>query len=157
MYSQKLKNNIVDVKEKSKYTENKEENSGTEYGVNQITDKTKRMAEKSVKKFNQYGQKSVIETKRNIQETTKTIKQKIQNHKIKKNIKKIDKIKNTNLKKAKKTIKNTPKRIKTTAKMTKKTIKVTTKTMKKAYQIAKTTVKTTIKGIKASIKITYQQ
>lgn len=154
IYSQKLKENIVETKEKNSYEKNDNESSATEYGINQITDKTKRIAEKGTRTFNQYGQKSAQVTKRNIQETTANIKQKVENYKIKNNIKTINDIKNTNLKKTQRTIKNTPNKIKTTTKMTRKTVTATTKVMQKTYQITKMTIKNTIKGVKTGIKAT---
>ena len=79
IYSQKLKENIVETKEKNSYEKNDDESSATEYGINQITDKTKNITERGTRTFNQYGQKSAQVTKRNIQETTAKIKQKVEN------------------------------------------------------------------------------
>lgn len=159
VYTQKLKNNIVNVKEKSDYTSNNnEESTPTEYGANQITEKTNILAHRSANKFNEYGKKSVRETKENIEKTTQKIKKKIQNRNIKRTIKTIKGKENVilkeNTKNMKQTIKNTPKTVKKTLKGTQRVTKETVKGAKKAYQIAKATAKVTVKSIKVGIKAT---
>ena len=159
VYTQKLKNNIVNVKEKSDYTSNNnEESTPTEYGANQITEKTNILAHRSANKFNEYGKKSVRETKENIEKTTQKIKKKIQNRNIKRTIKTIKGKENVilkeNTKNMKQTIKNTPKTVKKTLKGTQRVTKETVKGAKKSYQIAKATAKVTVKSIKVGIKAT---
>lgn len=128
VYTQKLKSNIVNVKEKTDSIKNNDE-SINEYGVNQILDKTNRIVNIGIDKFNKYGQKSVREI-------------------IKK------KINDRNVKKTTKAIKNTHKTAKNTVKATTKLEKETIKGIKKAYQISKATAKATIKSVKAGIKAT---
>ena len=84
IYSQKVKDNIVNLKSKDEYTENAENNSPTEYGANQISQMTEKISRTGIEKFNQYGKKSAIETKENIKETAEKIKTKLQDIKIKK-------------------------------------------------------------------------
>ena len=50
-YSKKLKDNIVNIKEKSDYKAN-EESTPTEYGENKITQTTEFLTRKGIKSFN---------------------------------------------------------------------------------------------------------
>lgn len=93
VYSQNFKSNIINLKSK------------TEYGANQISERTKQFSRIGIDKFNEYGKKSAQETVENIKETSQKIKTKLKDRKIKK---KITNIKGKNIKK---TIKNTPKTI----------------------------------------------
>lgn len=153
VYSQRLKDNVVNIKEKANY-ENQEENYGTEYGANCVEERTRYGVRKGTEKFNKYGQRSLKETKENInkaKEKVKNIKKKFVDKKIKNKSKKIIQKTGKNAKRTIKTAKNTGKVAYKTAP---KTTKVTAKTAKKAYQIAKATAKQTIKGIKLAIKTT---
>ena len=105
VYSQNFKSNIINLKSKTEYNENIENESPTEYGANQISERTKQFSRIGIDKFNEYGKKSVQETVENIKETSQKIKTKLKDRKIKK---KITNIKRKNIKK---TIKNTPKTI----------------------------------------------
>lgn len=153
VYSEKVKNNIVNAKEKVNYDE-QEDSSGTEYGINKITENSKYLARKGTEKFNNYGQKSVRTTKENIgkaKEKAKRIRKKFIEKKIKNKSTKMVQKAGKNTKRTIKTAKNTGKVV---YKTTKKTVKTSVKTAKKAYQIAKATAKLTIKGIKLAIKVT---
>lgn len=149
IYTERIKDNIVDVKNKVNYN-NDEENSLTEYGSNKITENTTMIFRKSIDKFDKYGKKSFQETAKNIQNANQKIKKKIQNKSIKKNIKSI---KGTTQKSAK-LIKNIPKTIRKTMTTTTKVTKETVKGAKKTYQIAKMTAKQTARTIKLAIKAT---
>lgn len=149
IYTKKLKENIIDIKER-KNTREDEEKSASSYGINKITEETNRMTRNGRDIFNIYGKKSVQETRKNIKRGTQKIKQKIANRSIK-----------TAEKTAKSTIKNTERTIKTAKqtgkvayKTTKETTKLAVKSSKKAYQIAKVATKATIHGIKIAIKAT---
>ena len=83
IYSERVKDNIVNLKSKDDYTDNTENNSPTEYGANQISQTTERISRTGIEKFNQYGKKSAIETKDNIKETAEKIKTKLQDPKTK--------------------------------------------------------------------------
>lgn len=146
IYTQKLKNNIVSVKERTDNIKENEE-SINDYGANQISDKTNRLVHTGIDKFNKYGQKSVRETKQNFEKATQKIKKKINDKKIKKATK-------TLKGKSKRMIKNTPKTAKNTLKSTTKLTKETVKGAKKAYQITKATIKATAKSVKLGIKAT---
>ena len=149
IYTEIIKDNIVDVKNKVNYN-NDEENSLTEYGSNKITENTTMIFRKSIDKFDKDGKKSLQETAKNIQNANQKIKKKIQNKSIKKNIKSI---KGTTQKSVK-LIKNTPKTIRKTMTTTTKVTKETVKGAKKTYQIAKMTAKQTARTIKLAIKAT---
>ena len=145
IYSERVKDNIVNLKSKDDYTDNTENNSPTEYGANQISQTTERISRTGIEKFNQYGKKSAIETKDNIKETAEKIKTKLQDIKIKKT--------STNLKgkNIKKTLKNTPKIMKRDYRVTKKLSQKSIKGAKKAYQIAKSRAKAMAKSAKQAM------
>lgn len=162
IYTQKLKDNIVNVKEKNNNINNKEDDTPTEYGANQITSNTRAMANKGINKFNEYRQKSVKETKQNIEFAKDKIKKKIQNRNIKQKTKEIkgiiDKgnktIKSVGQKNTKRIIRNAPKTSEKTIKGTRVAVKQTVKGLKKTYQVAKATAKGVVKGVKVGAKAT---
>ena len=147
IYTQKLKSNIVNIKEKTDNIKNDEENSINDYGTNQISDKTHKIIRTGTNKFNKYGQKSLNTSKQNIEKASQKIKKKITERNIKKTTK-------TLKGKTKKVIKNTPKTVKKTFKSTTKLTKKTVKGLKKAYQVTKATAKVAVKTIKLGIKAT---
>ena len=159
VYSQKMKSNIVEVKNKVNYNRN-EEDTPNEYSSNQISEATSIVFHRGANKFNEYGQKSVEETKQNIDNVKQKIKKKIEKRKsIKKNVKDIKVKNNKNIIKkntnyTKKTLKNAPKTSKNSLKRTKKTAEETVKGAKKTYQIAKFTAEKTAQSIKKAIKAT---
>ena len=114
VYSQKLKNNIVTVKEKSNIKN--EESSANEYANNKIIEKQKQLISNTSNKIKKYNVQTIKNTKNNLKNINK----------IQKNIKKkqIDKkiIKKANHT-AKGTIKNTKKAIKSAEKTGKTAIK----------------------------------
>lgn len=140
IYSERVKDNIVNLKSKDDYTDNTENNSPAEYGANQISQTAERISRTSIEKFNQYGKKSAIETKDNIKETAEKIKTKLQDIKIKKTSK------NLKGKNIKKTLKNTPKIMKKDYRVTKTLSQKNIKGAKKAYQIAKSRAKAMVIG-----------
>ena len=156
IYTQKVKDNIVNLKDRASYS-NDEENSQAEYGGNKISQTASTISRRSVEKFDQYGKKAFKETTENIQNASQKIKKKIENRTIKKKLntkdikKNIKTIKGTT-EKSKKIIKNTPKTIKQTVKVATKTTKEAAKGAKKAFQIAKVTAKQTVRTIKLGIK-----
>lgn len=161
IYTQKLKNNLVDVKEKTNNINNKEDDTPTEYGADKISNTTRTISNKGINNFNRYGQKSVRETKQNIDFAKERIKKKIQNRDIKKRAKEIKGITektNKTIKTASKTstkiIKNAPKTAENTIKGTKVAVKQTAKGIKKSYQVAKVTAKGVAKGVKVGAKAT---
>jgi len=148
VYTEKMKDKIVNVKNKANY--NVENDSPDEYGGNVIQETAGVTAYKGTKMFNKYGKKSFETTINNF----KKIKQKeIGINKIKKATKEtkglISKTEKT-IKSAKATGKTAIKTAKTTGKVAKESVKG----MKKAYQIAKATAKATIKTAKATAKAT---
>ena len=148
-YSKKLKDNIINIKEKSDYNAN-EESTPTEYGERRINQTTEFLTRKGISSFNDYGKKSTKKTIENVQKISRNIRKKVQNRTIKKA-----------QKQAKKTIKHTKrniKRVKKTGKVayktTKKVAKETVKASKRAVKIAKATVKATAHAIKIGVKVT---
>lgn len=92
IYSQRMKNKIINAKEKELIQDNtndsnEEENSPTEYGINKIADNSKVISKKGFYKAEEYGKKSVAETKDNIViakiKATNKIKQKLYDRNIK--------------------------------------------------------------------------
>ena len=158
VYTQKMKNNIVDVKSKANYNQN-EDSSEIDYASKQIEESTSIIFHKGTNKFNEYGKKSFEKSRENIEIATKKIKQKIQKSRaIKKNkrdikLKTKDTIK-TLSSNTRRTLKNAPKTTTYSLKKSKKTIEQAEKGAKKAYQIAKATAKETARAIKIAIKAT---
>ena len=139
---QKLKDNIVEVKEKTNSATQKEDNIN-EYGSNKINNITAFSVDKGTKEFNKQGEKAFVRTKENLQKS----KIKIKAFKKKRLAKKT----------AKNTAKNTKTAIKTSKEVAKKTQKVakeSAKASKRAMQVAKETAKRTAQGIKIAIKAT---
>lgn len=137
--TQKTKNNIVNVKEKSEKSTNPEERNVNEYATNRINNAGKAIVENSGK-IKRKGNESVRATKENIVKT----KQKVKNIK-------------TRLAEKKK-IKNTSKGIKTSSKVAKKeaqkVAKETVKASQRAAKLARETAKRTYQGVKLAIKAT---
>ena len=167
--SSKIKQNIVDMKEKTKETYEKNENSGQEYAQNKIQNTISNTTYYGIRKANQIGKKSAKRTAENIKNIKKNIqkgKQKIKT--AKESIKKVKQagektaktIKNSiktarqSIKTARRTIKTAEKTTKTAIKTTKQVAKTTVKATQKAIQVTKATVKTTIKAIQLAIKAT---
>ena len=90
VYTQKLKNNIVTIRNRTNESNTEETATPTEYGTNKITDSAKHLANGSVDKYNKYGKKAVKETKENIEkakdytiQTKDKIKKKFAENKMK--------------------------------------------------------------------------
>ena len=64
IYTQKLKDNIITIKEKVNDINNQEDNTTNEYGANKIKGTVRTVSNKGINDFNWYGQKSVNETKK---------------------------------------------------------------------------------------------
>lgn len=159
IYTQKVKDNIVNLKDRANYS-NDEENSQAEYGGNRISQSANAISRRSVEKFDQYGKKAFKETTENIQNASQKIKKKIENRTIKKklntkNIKKNVKTIKGTTEKSKKIIKNTPKTIKQTVKVTGKATKEVAKGAKKSISNSKSYCKTNCKNNKVRNKSKY--
>lgn len=167
LYSQKLKKNRFNLKEKAEKNDKKEENTPTEYASNRIINQSKIILYKGTKQFYSYGKKSTQKTKENTRKVIQKIKKKndlnpIKNKKVtadpflyvsNKNMEKISENKKyMNLKNHERTVKNISK---TSQKITQNTTNIVqeqTKAMKKAYQMTKTQAKKTKTMIKTGIK-----
>ena len=139
---QKLKNNIISTKEKTKEAYENDNNSGTEYAINKIT-RTMSETPQNLYNANRIGKNSFKQTTENIYKT----KQKVDLYKRKTRAKKF----------AKNMFKNNKKAIKTTKtaiKTADKTVKTTAKVSKRAIQTAKATIRASIHAIKVAVKAT---
>ncbi len=148
--TQKTKNNLVSIKNRSEKATSKEENVNS-YADNQMRDTTKGAME-SFSKIKKKGNNAVKDTKKNIVKT----KQKVKNIKTKLAEKK--KIKNTTtkgVKTAEKVAKKEAQKVaKETVKATKRAQQLAREAAKKTYQVTKVTVKATISAIKAILAAT---
>ena len=140
--TQKLKDNLISIKDKTKETYENNYNSGEEYASEKIT-QTMSNTPNNIYKVNQAGKNNLRKTKDNIYK----IKDKIHNYKRKSIIKQRVK----NISKIRKNIKNTTKR---TTKTAKTTAKVTVKTTQKVTKAIKATAKATATAIKVTVKAT---
>ena len=139
----KLKNNIVDIKDKTKETYEKNENSSQEYAQNQVEAGIKETTYYGIRTANKIGKKSAKKTLENIKNTKKNIQ------KVNKQIKKTTE----SIKKIKKAGEKTAKSIKQSIKTTKQTIKATKNSIKTAEKTAKVTIKTTKQAVKTTAKV----
>lgn len=151
MYSQKLKSNIVSIKEKAS-TKN-DDTSAEEYGNNKILEGQKKILSKGKNQLNKYGRKTIRETRDNIRKTNKILRNIKQKETEKKAIKTAQKTAKGTIKKTQKAVKSAEKTGKTAIKTSAKTTKVAIQTAKKTYQILKLTAKATVKGVKVGVKV----
>ena len=140
--TQKLKDNLISIKDKTKEPYENNYNSGGEYASEKITQTMSNMPN-NIYRVNQVGKNNFRKTKDSIYK----IKDKIHNYKRKSTIKQRVK----NISKIRKNIKNTTKR---TVKTAKTTAKVTVKTTQKVTKAIKTTAKATATAIKVTVKAT---
>ena len=161
IYTQKLKDNIITIKEKANDINNQEDNTTNEYGANKIKETVRTVSNKGINDFNRYGQKSVNETKKNIVFAKDTIKRRIKNTDMKKKVEEVKGIaknekkiiKSLGQKNTRKIIKNALKTVKN-VKRTEKNIERTVKGFKKTYQVAKVTAKNVVQFGKVGVKAT---
>lgn len=161
MMGSKIKENIVNAKEKTKEMYETRENSGQEYAENKVTDNTKRAVHYGIRKADRVGRKGLEKTKENIikgrqkiKEVKKTAKRiKKAGERTVKAIKKSVKTMKNTIKTAKKTIKTAERTARITIKTAKKAVKTTAKVAQKTAQAVKATIKVTIKAIQLAIKI----
>lgn len=153
----RLKENIVDIKDKAKESYETKENSSQEYAENKIQSKAKNTAYYGTYKGNQIGRKSLKETKENIKkgkETISKIKGKIEKAKqVKKVGQKTIKTADRTVKATKQTIKTAERATKATVKASKQAVKMSVKVAQRTAQMTKATVKATIQAIKVGIKV----
>lgn len=160
--TQKFKNNLITAKEKINEYSSKEENTTSEdFATSKVQNSINYTTRKGTKKFNEYGKKSLKDTKENIvkgKEKVSQLKTKLAERNLgtsTKNRMKISNIKsiktnNNTTKLTKKEIKTAENILKDTQKTTQETIKLS----KKLAQISNQVAKETAKGIKTTIKAT---
>lgn len=147
--TQKTKETIVSVKEKSENSMQVKEQNSTEYATNRIEGGTRKVVNNAGYVRNK-GNEAVRTTKNNIIKT----KDKIKNIKTRLAEKKKIKATKKGIKTSKQVVKNTEKVAKETVKASQKAIKLAQNTAKKTYQGIKLTVKATITTVKAIIAAT---
>lgn len=148
--TERMKDTIVNVKEKAENSQNSENNT-IDYASDKVNFAVNRSAQETVHQFNKQGQKAVETTKNNIIKT----KQKIHDFKIKQAQKKSVK---TKIEKSAKGIKTgTKQAIKTQKQVFDKSKKVAKETVKatgRAKKMAQESVKATARATKLAIKAT---
>ena len=137
---QRMKGNMVQIRDKTQEENSNNENNITDYGSNKINSTIFNTTEKGIYEFNRYGKKSYEETINNI----KTGKRKFDIYKKKKVREKIKK----QTEKSGKTIKTAGKSIKSAKNTAQKAIKTTENTVKTAQKTAKATAKASQKTAK---------
>ena len=145
--TEKLKDKLVEIKDRTNEITNKDINSSNEYATNHISNVSKEITNETIYTFNKQGKKSFINTKKNI----KKYKAK------KKSIKNIKNIVNTTKNTAGKGIKTSKNTINITKNVGKESIKNSRKIIENTKRITKATYKSLkllIKAIKAIIEST---
>lgn len=143
----KVKDNIVDIKDKSNEVISNKDEGMAEYSSNKFIGVAQASSKDGIKKFNHYGRKSFINTKKNAIKFKNRIAKKQTEKKYKRNIKNAkENIKNTT-----DTIKSADRLTKETIKNSRRTLKITKESLSNAIRGAKVIVKTTVSSIKAII------
>lgn len=166
--TERLKENVISIKDKSEKAYKDDSYSGNDYATNKIQNAEKRIAKRGAEEFNRKGIKSVKDTKENFQKAKNQVdlyrtraKEKAATKKLKGSIKTKDnlsRVKGT-IKTSKNGVKLTGKSIKTTEKVAKNSAKVakeTAKNTRRAAQMAKKAAQATLKATKAAIKMMIQ-
>jgi len=147
--TQRIKDNLIDVKEKADNINDKQYDSAEEYWAQSIKDKAEIMANRSVNDFNRQGKKSFINSKNTIQNEIEKYKiRKEENQKFKNNISKTNEIKDLQDKEKLQTNKNKSENIadiKSKDKLIKANSKALNKNMKQTNSLSKKAIKTTEK------------
>ena len=166
--TERLKENVISIKDKSENAYKDDSYSGNEYATNKIQNTEKQIAKRGTEEFNRQGIKAVKDTKENFRKTKNQVeayrtqaKEKAAAKKAKGIIKSKDNLKRVkgSIKTSKESIKLTGKSIKTTEKVAKNSAKVakeTAKNTRRAVQMAKKAAQATAKATKAAIKATIQ-
>lgn len=175
--TQKIKDNLIEVKEKANNIEDKQYDSAEEYATQNIKNKVEIMANKSLNDFDKQGRKSFINTKNTIQNEIEKYKIRQEDkQQLKNNIEKADEIKglqgnetlqtnknqiaNADIKSKDKVIKANSKskvlnkNMKQTNSLSKKTIKTSEKVEKNAEMLAKENIKASQKIMQATKEFT---
>lgn len=151
--TQKIKDNIIEIKNKTNRLQGNNESNEVEYAENKVMSATKKSSEYGIRKGNKIGKNGIPSAKDNY----KKLKQNKHFLERKQNAKKIAR---NMTGKANKTIKNSKVAIKTSKEVAKQTeiaVKTTVKTSQKAVKVMQTTIKTiqsTAKTASAVVKST---
>ena len=162
--TERLKENVISIKDKSENAYKDDSYSGNEYATNKIQNTEKQIAKRGTEEFNRQGIKAVKDTKENFRKAKNQVeayrtraKEKAAAKKAKGMIKSKDNLKRVkgSIKTSKESVKLTGKSIKTTEKVAKNSAKVakeTAKNTRRAVQMAKKAAQATAKATKAAIK-----
>lgn len=147
--TQRTKDHIVSVKQKSENTTNPQETNANDYASNKITNTGRKVVDNSGK-IKQKGNQSVKATKENYRKAKTKVKS------IKTKLAEKRKIKDTakGIKTSKQVAKNTQKVAKESVKASQKAMKLAKESAKRTYQGVKLAVKATISTVKAIIAAT---
>ena len=147
--TQKTKDNIVSVKQKSETAIQSNEQNANEYATNKISNTSRRIVDNSGK-IKQKGNQSVKTTKDNYRKAKTKVKS------IKTKLSEKRKLKNTSkgIKTSKQVAKNTQKVAKESVKASQRAMKLAKESAKRTYQGVKLAVKATISTVKAIIATT---
>ena len=147
--SQKTKDNIVSVKQKSETAIQSNEQNANEYATNKISNTSRRIVDNSGK-IKQKGNQSVKTTRENYRKAKTKVKS------IKTKLAEKRKLKNTTkgIKTSKQVAKNTQKVAKESVKASQRAMKLARESAKRTYQGFKLAVKATISTVKAIIAAT---
>lgn len=166
--TERLKDNIVNIKDSSERAYKDDSYSSTDYASNKIQNAEKQVVKRGTEEFNKKGYKSFRDTKNNIKNAKKQIesyrtqtKGKNLEKKVKGTIKTKDNLRKVkgSIKTSKNSTKLAKKSIKTTEKVAKNSAKVakeTAKNAKRAAQMAKKAAQAAAKATKAAIKVMIQ-
>lgn len=160
--TERLKENVISIKDKSENTYKDNSYSSNEYATSKIQNVERQIARTGTKEFTKQGIKSVKDTKENMIKAKNKVESYITSIKKTKGLIKskenLKSIKNS-IKTSKNAVRLTSKSIKTTEKVTKNSIKVTKETAKntkRAIQITKKAAQETLKALKTTTKFTIQ-
>ena len=145
---EKLKDNIISIKEKTENTYKEDSYSNIDYATNKVEKSEKNIVKKGFNELNKQGIKSVEDTKENI----KRVEGKLN---FNKNRFKENEVTNKSIIKSKEKFKNIKNKIKTSnnnLKLYGKSIKTTEKVAKNSIKLAKEAAEKTVEVTKAAIK-----
>lgn len=151
--TERMKNRIVETKEKINETNQNSENNSTNYAINKITTTTQNTPY-TINKLNSLGKNNLKQTKENLNNINAKIKYAKKREHAKKVAKNITKSTNNIIKTSEKTSKNAIKTAERMEKNIKTTTKNTVKTSQRALQATKALAVKTAQTIKATIRLT---
>lgn len=151
--TEKMKNRIVETKEKINETNQNSEDNSTNYAINKITTTTQNTPY-TINKLNSIGKNNFKQTKENFNNINSKIKYAKKRNHAKKVAKNMTKSTSKTIKTAEQTSKNAIKTAERTGKNIKVAAKNTAKTSQRVIQVTKNVAIKTAQTIKATVKLT---